>query len=117
MDAADVPREAQDSAQKEGRSGRSDAYSGRLLLRMPKSLHAALARASEANNLSLNAFINDALEKAVNSERSSRANTAGSGSPAPRKRQRSIDRLLLANLVVVAVVGLLAIALLVQALR
>jgi len=115
VDAADAPRE-HGAAGKESRSGRSDEYSGRLLLRMPKSLHAALARASEARNVSLNAFINDALQQAVDPKRRG-TDAATPSSTGGQNRPRTIDRLLVANLLVVAVVGLLAVALLVEALR
>ena len=52
-------------ALKEGRDipePRSEATpSGRLLLRMPRTLHAALTKAAERENVSLNQFITDAL--------------------------------------------------------
>jgi antitoxin HicB len=41
-------------------------YSGRLLLRMPKSLHAELTRAAERESVSLNQLITDVLASAVN---------------------------------------------------
>jgi antitoxin HicB len=39
----------------------SQSHSGRLLLRMPQTLHAELARTAERENVSLNQFITDAL--------------------------------------------------------
>lgn len=42
-----------------------EAYSGRLMVRMPKSLHETLTEAAEENGVSLNAFVNAALGKAV----------------------------------------------------
>lgn len=104
------------SPQVSGARGRKRAgtHSGRLLLRMPESLHADLARASEKAGVSLNGFINDALASAVGGR-------AGAARPAraegARGRRRLVERLLVANLVVVAAVGVLAIVLLVQALR
>lgn len=38
-------------------------YSGKILLRMPKSLHAALAQEAEEENISLNSLIVDQLIK------------------------------------------------------
>ena len=40
-------------------------HSGRLLLRMPRTLHADLTRASEREGISLNQFITDALAGAI----------------------------------------------------
>jgi antitoxin HicB len=41
------------------------AYSGKLLLRMPQSLHAEVALAAERDQVSLNAYINSLLAAAV----------------------------------------------------
>ena len=101
----------QESAQTRKGAG---SYSGRLLLRMPQSLHEDLARASERAGVSLNGYINEALGQAVGR----RAKAAGAGpAAAPRGRRRLVERLLLVNLVVVAAVGALVIVLLVQTLR
>jgi hypothetical protein len=81
-----------------------------LLLRMPETLHAELAGASQRAGMSLNAFINGVLDAAVK-------NRGGAARPEPSEQRRFLDRLLLANLVVVAVVGVLCVALLVQTLR
>jgi HicB-like protein involved in pilus formation len=81
---------------------------------MPESLHAELARASERAGMSLNAFITQTLSAAVQHRSApspSRPARAGG------RRPRGLDRLLIANLVVVAVVGVLAAVLLVQAIR
>jgi hypothetical protein len=88
------------------RDSGSGSHSGRLLLRMPEALHSELARASQRSGKSLNAFINEALDAAV-----SRRRRPPAGPP------RRYDRLLVANLIVVGVVGILCIALLVQTLR
>jgi hypothetical protein len=86
------------------------SHSGRLLLRMPEALHAELARASQRSGMSLNAFINGVLDAAVK-------NRGRPEEPRTPERRHFHDRLLLANLVVVAIVGLLCVALLVQTLR
>jgi hypothetical protein len=93
---------------------RGGTHSGRLLLRMPESLHAELARASERAGVSLNAYINDALAQAVGRRDGTPA--AGATQRPPRRR-RFAERLLVANLVVLATVGVLAAVLLVEALR
>jgi antitoxin HicB len=43
----------------------AQSHSGRLLLRMPQTLHAELARAAERERVSLNQFITDALSGAL----------------------------------------------------
>jgi antitoxin HicB len=55
------------------------SHSGRLLLRMPRTLHAALTRAAERENVSLNQFITDALASAVGWRREA----AGESTTAP----------------------------------
>jgi hypothetical protein len=111
MEAASSPQEPEAPGRK-----RAGVHSGRLLLRMPEALHGELARASERAGLSLNAFINDVLAGAVGA-RPADTRSAPRGGRAGRGRRRSVERLLVANLVVVAAVGVLAAVLLVQALR
>ena len=57
------------SAEAEGREvpppGAAAAHSGKLLVRMPRSLHAELVRASEREGTSLNAYIVAALSASV----------------------------------------------------
>lgn len=89
---------------------RAGTHSGRLLLRMPESLHADLAKASERAGVSLNGYINDALSSAVGG----RAKPASAAQP---PRRPVLERLLVANLVVVAAVGVLVAVLLVEALH
>ena len=88
---------------------------------MPKALHAALARASETEHISLNQFINDALEKAIDPRALQDSHDAktisGRQSGVKKEGSRTVSRLLVVNLIVVAVVGVLAVALLVQTLR
>jgi HicB family len=111
MEAARGPQEPAPERRKRGGS-----HSGRLLLRMPESLHADLARASERAGVSLNAYINDVLAQAVGGRRQSTARPPEEGA---RKsgRRRFVERLLVINLAVVATVGALVIVLLVQAVR
>ena len=48
------------------------SHSGRLLLRMPRTLHAALTQAAERENVSLNQFITDSLASVVGWRRATR---------------------------------------------
>jgi hypothetical protein len=82
---------------------------------MPESLHADLARASERAGTSLNAFINDVLGQALGRAAPAKHGAAGT-QPRPGRR-RLVERLLVVNVVVLAAVGVLAIVLLIQALR
>ena len=87
------------------------SHSGRLLLRMPKTLHAELAARSDAEGVSLNQFIVSALARAVSDD-------APAAPPAPStQRERSLRIALIANAIVVAIAAATAIALLVVAWR
>jgi RNA polymerase sigma-B factor len=102
------------------------SHSGRLMLRMPQSLHAELARAAERDDVSLNQFITSSLASAVGWRR-----PAGTGSPAgpeaqpddtparsPRNRlsARWAGRAMVANAVLLGLAGIAALTLLVVAL-
>ncbi len=133
------------AALKEGRDipePRSEAtHSGRLLLRMPRTLHAALTKAAERENVSLNQFITDSLASVVGWRRGPTAGetdsapapinqepgaagltaTPLSGSPrrAPRRslqvRPRLLTAALTANFLLVAIAGTIAILVLIAA--
>jgi HicB family len=117
MEAAGAPQDPAPPAESATADRkRSGTHSGKLLLRMPEQLHAELARASERAGMSLNAFINDALAQALGHRGAARR--AGTSRPQPREgRRRLVERLLVLNVVVLAAVGVLAIVLLIQALR
>jgi antitoxin HicB len=70
------------AALKEGRDipepRSATSHSGRLLLRMPRTLHAALTQAAERENVSLNQFITDALASVVGWRRGTTAGKTGS---------------------------------------
>lgn len=51
-------------------------YSGRLIVRMPQSLHAELARAADQEGVSLNQFITTALAGAIGWRHSQRRSVA-----------------------------------------
>jgi hypothetical protein len=95
--------------------------SGRLLLRMPEELHAELSRASERQGVSLNAFITATLAAAVGRKDALPAaqpgrRAKGAAAAAQPSRRRTLEVLLVLNLVVVGAVGVLAAVLLVRAL-
>jgi RNA polymerase sigma-B factor len=95
----------------------ASTHSGRLNLRMPQSLHAAVARAAEQEDVSLNQFITGSLAAAV----SWRQDNHGADDPevpaAPEPERPSrrpwLGRALLANAVLLALAAIAALALLV----
>jgi hypothetical protein len=92
---------------------RASSHSGRLLLRMPASLHEELARASDRDGVSLNQFITSALAGVVGWKRED-VGAAPAAQPV-RTRSRRLTFLLAANLVLVAAAAVAAIAFLVAA--
>lgn len=83
------------------------SHSGRLLLRMPKGLHAALAGRADAEKVSLNQLIVRMLTEGVAGE---------PGAPAVQERvPRALQRALVLNAVVVAFAACACIAILVVA--
>jgi antitoxin HicB len=111
-------------------------HSGRLLLRMPRTLHADLTRASEREGVSLNQFITDVLASAIVWRGRPGAAQASEGSPtsplqAPgadgltteraagqRKRARPtslVTAALAVNFVIVGIAGIVAIVVLIAA--
>jgi antitoxin HicB len=103
----------------EPRSG--STASGRLLVRMPKTLHGQLARAAEHEGVSLNQFITSSLASAV-AWRGLHPMSKNSGpKDAPQEhvagfrgwlRENMLLAALIANFVVVAVAGVIAIGVL-----
>ena len=88
---------------------RQRTHSGRLLVRMPPTLHAELAQAADDEGVSLNQLITGALAAAVG-WRGSRASLA-----APARGGAAARRLLVANLVVLGLTTAAAVVLLVLA--
>ena len=113
------------------------SHSGRLLLRMPRTLHAELTRAADREGVSLNQFITDALASAVAWRgREEGKALAGGNAPvsqepgaasltadplAPERTRRMpgsmVTAALAANFVIVAIAGIVAIIVLVGAWR
>jgi len=102
-------------ARAEGREvpppGAAASHSGRLLVRMPRSLHAELTRASEREGTSLNAYIVAVLSASVAWRRPGDAAAERAGQPPAR----GLSLALKANLVVLALAAAVAIALLITA--
>jgi antitoxin HicB len=101
-------------------------HSGRLLLRMPQSLHAELARAADGESISLNQFITTALASAVgwrnhaapDSRRRGSAGEEATSAVADTRqvrRSRRQNALLATNLIVLIILAALAIVLLLTA--
>jgi antitoxin HicB len=111
------------------------SHSGRLLLRMPRTLHGDLTRAAERESVSLNQFINDTLASAV-AWRTRSPSTGGGGNsagpiqtpgaegltaepsvsrPSKRDNSRLVTIALAANFIVVVAAGIVAIIVLVAA--
>jgi multisubunit Na+/H+ antiporter MnhC subunit len=86
------------------------APSGRLLLRMPRTLHADLAQAAEREGTSLNQFITAALATRIGSGPDESRNEPN------RTQSRVIAAALVANAVVIGLAAVAAIAVLVVAL-
>jgi hypothetical protein len=94
-------------------------YSGRLLLRMPRALHAELAQRAEREGTSLNQLIIGALSSSVHGDPKSvpdaaSADDAVHGEPA-RREPRLLTFALALNLIVIVVAGAIAVGLLVAA--
>ena len=93
---------------------RATSHSGRLLVRMPKSLHAELSRAAEREGASLNAYIIGVLSASVG-WRQPDGPKGDNAPPPPPRSVRGLSLALIANLVVLAVAAAIAVALLITA--
>jgi RNA polymerase sigma-B factor len=81
-------------------------HSGRLMLRMPQSLHEELAQAAEREDVSLNQFITNTLAASM------RWHSESEAAPTP---PRWLPAALLTNIVVVVIAGVIAVVLLIIA--
>jgi len=84
--------------------------SGRLLLRMPAPLHDELSRSAEREGVSLNQLIVRTLEASVGVDA-----PHIEAAPEPRRSSRLLGVALVANLIVVALAGAVAVGLLLLA--
>jgi hypothetical protein len=103
---------AQPSASDVAEVGRAKtpSPSGRLLLRMPPDLHGELAQAAEREGTSLNGYIITRLGESVG-----RPVENGGAARAPSISSQTLRRLLIANVVTVALASLAALAILLVA--
>jgi predicted RNase H-like HicB family nuclease len=121
-----------ETAEREGKEvpdPKSPSYSGRLLLRMPQTLHAELARAAERERVSLNQFITDVLSGALGWRAPSRDSAGGTravptedleGEPRASTEsngRRATNAVFVANGIIVALLAIVAIVVLILALR
>jgi hypothetical protein len=98
--------------------GDDRGHSGRLLLRMPRGLHADLARVAEKRGISLNQLIVGLLSHSLDNGADVVAQQGpGETATAAARAQRRLSLALAVNLVVLIVAGAIAIALLVAAWR
>jgi hypothetical protein len=111
MATPDAVRDAPPEAPSAKPRQRTGTYSGRLLLRMPRTLHEQLAKASERDGVSLNQFITGVLASAVDW----RNEDAAAGTRRERGRSRGMTFLLAANLVLVGLAAAAAIGFLIAA--
>ena len=111
---------AASSAPAEKSEERQKAPSGRLLLRMPRTLHAELARAAEREGTSLNQFITSALSRTVGLQTDEEGEAAEATESREDSERRGSSRViaaaLVANAVVIGLAAIAAIAVLVVAL-
>jgi hypothetical protein len=123
-DDAAYPREEMATREAEERTAQpqqQSTHSGRLLVRMPQSLHAELARVAEREGVSLNTLITGALASSVSWREGSIEgldDVVDADAPAgpARQRPRWTSIALAANLVVVVLAAIVAIVLLIVAL-
>jgi hypothetical protein len=102
------------SAVEEASRSKTASPSGRLLLRMPPGLHAALARAAEREGASLNGYIIARLTSSVDWT-PAKSDEGPERGDAPPPSRRTLTWLLAANVVAVTIAGTAAIAILVFA--
>ena len=97
--------------------GGDKAHSGRLLLRMPRTLHAELARLAEKRGVSLNQLIVGLLSNSLSDGGRASHGDVQAASTSDLQTQRRLSIALTVNLVVLVVAGAVAIALLIIALN
>jgi RNA polymerase sigma factor (sigma-70 family) len=93
---------------------RASRHSGRVLLRMPQSLHAELARAAEREEVSLNHFIANSLASALHAP-GPRRSAPSSPSGSARSASRLLPVALVAGMALVLAAGVIAAIVLVLA--
>jgi antitoxin HicB len=96
---------------------RQASHSGRLLLRIPQTLHAELAHRAESEETSLNGYITSVLAGTVGWQRNGdpHAGGSGAGEKVGGSRSRVLSVAIVANIVAVVIAAIAAIVLLVVA--
>lgn len=96
---------------------REKAPSGRLLLRMPRTLHAELARAAEREGISLNGFITGALASTIGwrAEDGESPASTSARTPSGGRQTRLLLAALIANALVVGIASVAALGVLLLA--
>jgi len=103
------------AAEQSPAKGDEQGPSGRLLLRMPRTLHAELARLAEQRGMSLNQLLVGLLADSVSHGGRAPSVVEGASLSDPHA-QRRLRLALAVNLVVLVIVGVVAVALLIVAL-
>jgi RNA polymerase sigma-B factor len=114
-EAEAYPRDQMATREVEERAPQQATHSGRLLVRMPQSLHAELARVAEREGVSLNALITGALASAVGWRDGAVDGLETTDDAPARRRPQWTTIALAANLLVVVLAAVVAIVLLVIA--
>ena len=91
------------------------SYSGRLMLRMPRSLHAELSGAAEHEGVSLNQFIASSLDRALASSPVATGEVSKDDSGSRRTMPALLRLAIIINLIVVLVAAVVAAVILVVA--
>jgi RNA polymerase sigma-B factor len=94
---------------------KESSYSGRLMLRMPRSLHEELSAAAEREEVSLNQFIATSLERAVTSSGVATGEVSKENSGTRRTSPALLRLAIIINLIVVLVAAVVAVVVLVVA--
>ena len=116
--AAAAEPEPEPEPEPKARPAKQSGHSGRLLLRMPRSLHDDLAEAAEREGLSLNRFITGTLTAAIKGRGRApvlRVEQPESSEFEAREVPRWLPAAIVVNIVVVVVAALVALVLLVIA--
>jgi RNA polymerase sigma-B factor len=116
--AATPPTPVPEPAPATPKPAKQGGHSGRLLLRMPRTLHDDLADAAERADLSLNRFITDTLTAAIQGQPAAPREGGERSGPSEleaREVPRWLPAAIVANIVVVAVAAVVAVVLLVIA--
>jgi RNA polymerase sigma-B factor len=112
------PPEPEPEPAPQAKPAKQGGHSGRLLLRMPRTLHDDLAEAAEREDLSLNRFITATLTAAIKgrgAEPGQRVEEPDSSEFEAREVPRWLPAAIVVNIVVVAVAAIVALVLLVIA--